>query len=197
MSAEEEAVAGHDAGVAGALDELTRRWRRRWPTRLIPGFDPGSAREAARILVLTQSPARSTAVGGAAAVCGEGNDNATARAIVDARRDAGLRRDQYLRWNAIPWPTEGTPRAGEAAEAREALEELVAALPQLRAIVAVGAVARRAVSQLAAGRGDIPIFFAPHPSPASPVPRDVKHREAVLAFAAASAAALGDDKGTS
>lgn len=170
------------------LNVLAAYWRAEVPGRFVPWFDPDDAGIHARVIVLLERPAPSTVAQAEAALSSEDNDNASSRAVRAARIESGLQRDQYLRWNVIPWVDPHASRAsGDVAvdSARGALHALMTELPELRVIIALGSVAVNAVMRyftLAADPVIVPVIGAPHPSPANGAHRHEQHQRMTNAF---------------
>lgn len=177
-----------DAPHVEPLNRLVRSWRNERPDRFVPWFDPDDAGTGARVLVLLEKPAPSTASLGEVAFSSEDNDNPSSRALRVARIESGLQRNQYVRWNAIPWIDPEQPRqAGDTAIelARGALHSLLAALPRLRVIVPLGTVALNATMRyftLTNVPLIVPVIGAPHPSPANGAHRHEQHQRMTNAF---------------
>lgn len=157
------------------LNALVRAWRQgpEGP-RFVPWFDPDGPGVGARVLVLMESPGPRTVAAGDLGFSSEDNDDPTAAALRAARSSAGLARDGYLRWNVVPWPTYDAaghrrgPLVRDLEEARPALTELWRALPDLRAVVAVGTPALQGVMRLLTldpTARVVPVLGVPHPSP--------------------------------
>lgn len=156
------------------LDVLVDRWRRAPDgcQRFVPEMDPFGGRTRARLLVLMQSPAAVTVAQGAAAVCGEDSPSRAVQLFVGCRKEAGLDRTDYLRWNVIPWaiPAAGAVRKRDLDEARPALHDLLTVLADIEAVVTLGSAALEGYMRYATLHPDPvvrPVLAAPHPSPAN------------------------------
>lgn len=136
----------------------------------VPDFDPLDAGIGARALFLMEKPGPMTdADAPPGARLGSGfisrdNDDPTAEATFRFMLEAGIPRSKAVLWNLVPW-WNGTRRVARAelANGAEAVSDLVALLPDLRAIVLVGARARqleRRISNLGYAT-----FGSDHPSP--------------------------------
>lgn len=158
------------------LNDLTRSWRcgPGGPDRFVPWFDPDSAGTAARTLVLMETPGPRTVRAGDLGFSTEDNDDPTAQALREARAAAGLDRGDYLRWNVVPWPLydgaghRRSPQVRDLDDARPALAGLLAALPRLQLVVAVGTPALTGVMRLLTLDPDVAlvrVLGVPHPSP--------------------------------
>lgn len=173
------------------LDHLVLGWRRDGERRrFVPGFDPLSGGTRSAVLVLMQSPGPATVARGDDAICAEDNPGPTATAYRRAREESGLRRDQVLRWNLVPWAIPGSPSSADVEEGRLALGELLPHLPRLAAIVTFGTAALDGVMRhltLAEAPVVVPVLAAPHPSPANGRHRAQQHHRAVQALRLAAA----------
>lgn len=168
------------------LAVLLARWRSEaapHPERgVVPSVDPAGGGLGARLLVLMEQPATVTAALGDEAVCGEDGMSSSVRFFLSCREQSGLSRTDYLRWNAVPWASvhalaEGAPPSArrppgraELDAAREALHELLTAMVELRAVVALGAVPLEALMRYFTLHPHPvlrPVLAAPHPSPAN------------------------------
>lgn len=170
-----------------ALNQLAVRWRKAEDEtlRFIPGFDPDSGGFTSRVLVLMESPGPGTIALGDAAISSEDNPGPTAAAFRRARAESGLARSDYLRWNVVPWALSRPPTVADLEEARPALAELLAALPQLRAVVAFGHPALTGIMRhftLDADARVVPVLAAPHLSPANATRAGEKYVRAVTAL---------------
>lgn len=135
------------AGPA-VLDRLVLSWRTGGDhVQFVPRFDPLSGGTHSTVLALMQSPGPATVAQGDEAVCSEDNPGPTAAAYRRDRQESGLRREQVLRWNLVPWALAGTPSQHDIEEGRLALGEL---LPHLT---------------LAEEPVLVPVLAAPHPVP--------------------------------
>lgn len=112
----------------------------------VPDFDPLDGGAEARILFLLEKPGPKTEQrkGGSGFVSRDNND-ATAEAIFRFMAIAGLRREDTVIWNTVPW-WDQTINIKSAAwkEGLEHLHDLTRILPNLRSVVLVGAKAGRA-----------------------------------------------------
>ena len=88
-----------------SLNALAEAWRTApdGSRRFVPNFDPRSGGTSSRVLVLMQSPGPQTIAAAHTAICSEDNPGPTAAAFRAARIESGLARNDYLRWNLIPW----------------------------------------------------------------------------------------------
>jgi len=170
-----------------SLNALAETWRTApdGSRRFVPSFDPRSGGTSSRVLVLMQSPGPQTIAAAHAAVCSEDNPGPTAAAFRAARIESGLARNEYLRWNLIPWEVPGRVRPADIDEGRRALGALLEALPVLDAIVTYGTVALDGVMRhltLDEHPRLIPVIAAPHPSPANGRHRAEQQRRSVQAL---------------
>lgn len=173
------------------LDHLVTAWRGAAPGRFVPSFDPNSGRTDARVLVLLERPAVDTVARGDDAVSSEDNANPSSRSFRRARIEAGLARQDYLRWNIIPW-IDTDPVASKVAEldgARAALHDLLSALPRLERIVTLGQPALTGVMRYFTLHENPVlrmVLAAPHPSPANGRHRGEQHVRIVAALSRAT-----------
>lgn len=98
----DEKLAALDRAHVRPLNDLVRRWRRRWPERTIPWFDPDDGGIEATVLLLMEAPGPRTAAAGNDGFCSEDNDDPTARTVRTVRASAGLPRVRYVKWNIVP-----------------------------------------------------------------------------------------------
>ncbi|MBC8103279.1 MAG: N-acetylglucosamine-6-phosphate deacetylase [Cytophagales bacterium] len=112
----------------------------------VPWFDPADGGTDAQILLLLETP------GGRGAGSGfvsSNNPDSTARNLWEMREASGLKREQTLIWNIVPWyvgeedwgRTRGS-REDEVAKGAKHLERLLGLLPHLRVVVTMGVMAR-------------------------------------------------------
>lgn len=175
------------------LDRLIDVWRRdpAGGSRFVPRFDPWSGGTGSRVLALMQSPGPATIAAGAAAICSEDNPGPTVASFARARRESGLARAAYLRWNIVPWALTNAVSSADIEEGRLALGELLRVLPALRAIVTFGTPALTGVMRhltLATDARPVAVLAAPHPSPANGRHRAEQHQRAVQALRLAALA---------
>ncbi|BDZ48634.1 hypothetical protein GCM10025867_08750 [Frondihabitans sucicola] len=140
--------------------------------------------------MLMESPGPATIAQGSPAISSEDNPGPTAKAFRAARIESGLARDQYLRWNVVPWALHRSPTVGDLEEARPALGQLLAALTEVRAIVTFGTPALTGVMRHFTLSDDVrvvPVLAAPHPSPANATRFAEEHLRAVTALRHAAA----------
>ena len=155
------------------LNRLVESWRSADAGRFVPWFDPDDGGVNARVLVLLERPAPSTVAAGSKGFSSEDNASASSRAFRAARMAAGVDRGDILRWNIVPWVSTDSLsplRIPEIDDARDALHVLLCALPRLRGIVALGSAALAGSMRyltLHDGPVVLPVFAAPHPSPAN------------------------------
>lgn len=133
-----------------------------------PDFDPLDGGVEARLLFLMEKPGPMTSASrtgrAGSGFISRDNDDPTAEAIFNFMGNAGIPRRETVLWNLIPgWNGTRKVTAREVGEgALEALR-LVQLLPQLKAVVLVGARAERAGPLLTGGA--FGIFSSFHPSP--------------------------------
>jgi N-acetylglucosamine-6-phosphate deacetylase len=120
----------------------------------VPWFDPADAGINAQVLLLLEAP------GGRAVGSGfvsSNNPDPTARNIWEMREAAGLKRDQLLFWNIVPWYVGAEDRSkirgvqrDEVELGTKYLEQLLTMLPDLRVVVTMGVPARAGWERLPA-----------------------------------------------
>ena len=129
----------------------------------IPRFDPLDGGNRARLLVLMESPSRRGIERGYAS---SDNPTPTGRRMRETFAAAGIRREDRVIWNAVPWYL-GDDRKGRnptAAELREGalyLPPLLKLLPELRVVLTLGVAAEKGWKSL---NSELPHIAAPHPS---------------------------------
>ena len=130
----------------------------------VPNFDPLDGGAEARILFLLEKPGPKTdpRKGGSGFVSRDNNDT-TAEAIFRFMAIAGLRREDTVIWNTVPW-WDQTISIKSAAwkEGLEHLHDLTRILPNLRSVVLVGAKAGRAGSFFK--EQGYRVWYSAHPS---------------------------------
>ena len=144
------------------LSDFARRLREA-TGEAVPWFDPLDGGVGARLLVLMEAPSRRGIRNGFVSV---DNPTPTGRRMRETMAEAGLRREDRVVWNVVPWylgdaakarnPTPAERRAGALH-----LAGLLALLPNLRAVLTLSSPAREGWRLLAS---DLPHVAAPHPS---------------------------------
>jgi uracil-DNA glycosylase len=119
-------------------------------TRDVPSFDPENGNESAKFLFLLEAPGPK-AVDSDRGMVSFNNPDATARNLRSQLEKAGIGREEIALWNIVPWfigNNKGTSiRAANGSDIEAGikyLEPLVLAMQNLRCVILVGAVARRA-----------------------------------------------------
>lgn len=132
-------------------------------------FDPMDGGIDARALFLFEKPGPMTDESRSGGRTGSGfisrdNDDRTAEATFRFMEEAAIPRRLTITWNIVPW-WNGTRMISrvELQNGVRALEDLIALLPDLRAIILVGRKAARA--RVIVKSGDIRLFESAHPSP--------------------------------
>ncbi len=151
-----------------ALIDYNEALRRQKPDWKVPDLDPASGGTEARALFLLEKPGPKADRGTGSGFISVHNDDPTARATYDF---ALVRNRLPLHWclfaNVIPW-WDGTIKigAGQHGLSTAAITRLLALLPDLRAIVLVGATAQTAwdKSGLATPQG-ARLWRSAHPGP--------------------------------
>lgn len=138
------------------------------PGKHVPHFDPCDGGTKAKVLFLMQSPGPAAIETGFISC---NNPDPTAENMCLLLDNAGIRRDDIIIWNIVPWyldHDEGgqlrAPTPGEIAEAAVYLPDLFSLLGNLKAIVLVGRRAQESESRLPSVAG-VTVFRANHPSP--------------------------------
>ena len=129
----------------------------------MPDPDPLDGGAGARLLLLLETPG--PAIGRTGIVSAD-NATGTGRNLRRFWAEAGLRREDRLIWNAVPWVIHagGRNRAPRAAELRDGIAEL----PPLLALLSLGVVVlagRAAASAAPLFPPGLPVLTMPHPSP--------------------------------
>ena len=149
-----------EAATAGLLDHLRGLRARRGD---VPDPDPLDGGVAAPMLLLLETPGPTVRQ---SFFVSADNPTGTGRNLRRFFAEAGLRREDRLIWNTVPWliHTGGRNRAPRAAELREGLCELPGflSLLSLRVAVLAGRSAARAAALMPPG---VPVLLMPHPSP--------------------------------
>ncbi len=145
----------------------------------VPWFDPAGGGVMARALVLLEAPgARSTSAtgprkpAGGSGIISPDNDDQTAANSWQLYRDAGLLPSSVVIWNIVPWYIGSTSRIRAATRddvtaAGPYLNRLLALLPEMRVVLAMGDRAREGwLRYLLTSAGPLlPTLACPHPSP--------------------------------
>jgi hypothetical protein len=142
------------------IRSLVRRIRRETGSA-VPDVDPDGPGTAARVLLVARDPGEKGALV-TGVLSPSKNPDATARNLLRAMEEAKLPERICVFWNAVPWALGGrrTPNREELRRGVGYLHDLVALLPNLRAVVALGRDAQTACRL--AGLDAIAVC---HPSP--------------------------------
>ena len=128
----------------------------------LPSFDPCDGGIHARCLILLQDPGPLVETTG---FVSSDNPDPTAEHLFRALRQAGLRREEWLLWNAFPWPLEKRrPSAADIALAVGEIRRLLEILPRLEAVVFCGVHAQRLALPIHEAMHTLRLFASPHPS---------------------------------
>jgi uracil-DNA glycosylase len=123
-------------------------------------------------LFLRESPGpRASAEHGSGLVSTD-NDDRSAERFWRLSREAGLSRDGYISWNAVPWYVSGTAKnqnatADDGKHALPYLHDFVSLLPDLQVVVVMGSFAQRWWFRYLIDCPDgrvLPVLAAPHTS---------------------------------
>ncbi|MFC0409384.1 uracil-DNA glycosylase [Roseomonas elaeocarpi] len=150
-----------------ALAALSRRLRRD-TGMAVPDADPLDGGVAARVLILLETPG--PAIGRTNFVSRD-NATPTARNLRRFTVAAGLRREDTLIWNTIPFVIHApgalnrSPKAAEVRAGVALLPPLLRLLPALRVVVLAGRVARSAAAACHEALSGVTVMEMPHPSP--------------------------------
>lgn len=133
----------------------------------VPYFDPLDGGTNAECLFLLEAPGPKAVASG---FVSRNNPDETAKNFFELNTEVGIRREQTVLWNIVPWYIGSGSRIRPATtrdlgQAAPALERLLKLLPRVRIIVLVGkkaALAKEAISTLAPSTS---IYLMPHPSP--------------------------------
>jgi uracil-DNA glycosylase len=160
----------HDPHVQ-PLTELIERWRQEG--RRVPYADPDSGGIHSRILFLAESPGPQASAEHGSRVISPDNNDPSAERFWRLSRKAGLPRDGYINWNAVPWYVSDTRKKANASNAdgqaaQPYLHEFVMLLAELRVVVLMGRFSQhwwpRYLTSYPSSQV-LPALPAPHPSP--------------------------------
>jgi uracil-DNA glycosylase len=122
--------------------------------RDVPGFDPKNGNLNAKVLLVLEAPGPGAVTSGRVSI---ENEDPTARNLKKLLRKAGLKPEDLMIWNAVPWycgNDEKTriqpPSPKDLHDGIESLCKLARLLPNLKAVVLVGGAARKAHVRLSA-----------------------------------------------
>lgn len=156
----------------------------------VPECDPLDGGANARLLFLMEKPGPMTDNTAGAAKAGSGfvsrdNDDPTAEAIFRFMRQAGIKRQETLLWNTVPW-WNGTRaiRSAELAAGLERLDHLFCLLPKLTTVIGVGNKAGQ-TKPLIVARG-LSFYCSAHPSPINRAVRPLVWEAIPLAWQSAA-----------
>ena len=134
----------------------------------VPFFDPFDGGAHARMLLLLETPGRSSAP---VRFTSLDNPTGAARNLRRLFACAGIGRKETAIWNAVPWvlQSEGkklrAPRKSEIENAGDELSTLLRYLPSLNVVVLAGRVAGRMEEVVRSSMPAAHILRCPHPSP--------------------------------
>jgi uracil-DNA glycosylase len=133
---------------ARPLMELIRSWVT--GERKFPNVDPNDGGVNARVLFLQHTPGRMAVESG---FVSRDNRDPTAKNAGEALDYAGFARTDYVRWNVVPYYISTAVKDGKASprEVREAApytQAFIDSLPNLRAVVFCGGMAKKAIPHL-------------------------------------------------
>lgn len=136
--------------MISAIDQLTTRIAQEQDST-VPRVDRDGPKERARVLLVLQDPgvrgALTSGVLSASKNAGKSPPDQTADNEVEFMAHAGLDEKLCVFWNGVPWGinpvrTTRVPNASEEKIGAGYLRELLALLPELRAVVAMGGTAK-------------------------------------------------------
>jgi len=148
------------------LTEFVEELRRKKGSQFyIPYFDPCDGGVNARLLIVAEAPGPKVKNSG---FVSRNNHDDTAENTNRVLHKAGLKREDTLLWNIVPWYIGSDarirePRKKELIEGMDYILQLCGLLHNLKAIVLLGANAREAFNAKAPEL-NVKIFDAPHPS---------------------------------
>lgn len=132
----------------------------------VPNIAPLDAGVEAKVLLLLETPGR---VPRETRFTSLDNPSATSKNLWALVEESGLQRSSLLLWNLVPWDigleTEVQQTTGSHHEfGVRALLKLLSLLPELRAIVFLGAKAQKAMPDVQSSLSALALFRCPHPS---------------------------------
>lgn len=146
------------------------QWRRdvMEPDMRMPHFDPLDGGVKAGILILLETPGPGNAP---IRFASTDNPSGTAANLRRFLKQAGLKRHQWLLWNAVPWIIHAPGARNRGVEHTEIqqgislLPGLLERLPDLRVVILAGKVAAKAEPVVRTVKPAAEVFTMPHPSP--------------------------------
>jgi len=122
------------------ITALVEELRTRHGTERVPGFDSRDGGSGARILLLLETPGPKAVITG---VVSRDNPDPTAAQLLRLGVEAGIRREDTVLWNVVPWKLGDlarsvNPTSAEVREALPVLEVLLSQLGNLEAAVLFG-----------------------------------------------------------
>ena len=174
-----QVTAPHVALLNDYVQDLRNRMG---PKAAIPYFDPWDGGVEADVLLLLEAPGPRAVNSG---FVSQNNQDETAKNLFELSKEAGLNRKRVVVWNVVPWYIGNGSRiraanAGDIAQGRSSLDELLALLPNLKAVVLFGNKAQKAEDHIKKRSSALTVFFCPHPSPMFVNRSPKKNREIIL-----------------
>jgi uracil-DNA glycosylase len=152
----------------------------------VPGFDPLNGNQRAKYLFLLEAPGPKAIKTGRISF---DNPDPAAKNFKRQLDDAGINREEIVIWNIVPWYIGNADRTAiRAANSDDVeagkvyLKPLVALLPDLKCIVLVGSVARKAAHMLLSRITTARIVCCHHPSARVVNLHPEKHQENIELF---------------
>lgn len=131
------AAGGGDAAISGLVERIREETHRR-----VPDIDPDGPGADSPVLILLSDPGEGGALK-TGYLSPTKNSDPTAHNQSRLMREAGLSQSVCLFWNGIPYDLEGRdPKASDVTRGSIYLKQMIALLPDLRAVVAAGNVAQ-------------------------------------------------------
>lgn len=132
------------------VNELVQELRQQRPDLSMPLVAPHYDATTARVLSLLSNPGPQTHEDAGSGFLSTENDDGTAERLGALYQRVGIRFSDVIPWNAFPWYVHDAHPNGLPLrlieEGQPALHQLLQAVPGIRAVVAHGGDARRAVS---------------------------------------------------
>lgn len=173
------------------LNQLATQLRQRHDG--VPNFDPLDGGINARCLLLLEAPGPQATK---SVFVSRDNPDRTAKNVFELSRDAGLKREDSVIWNVVPWYLgDGrrirAARVSDMEAARPHFKEVLLLLKRLQVVVLLGRKAQVAANRLQGELSGVAVFCCPHPSPLALEGRDDRRQEVLAALKNASDVVAG------